>query len=80
VRPGDVLVCRTTEPTWTPLLGVVAAVVTEIGGVLSHAAIVARELGIPAVLGVAEATRQLPSGCPIEVDGSSGLVTEVREP
>ena len=52
VRPGDVLVCRFTEPAWTALFGVVAGVVTETGGVLSHAAIVAREHGIPAVLAV----------------------------
>ncbi|MFG2051490.1 PEP/pyruvate-binding domain-containing protein [Micromonospora sp. NPDC048935] len=74
VRPGDVLVCRTTDPAWTPLFGVVAAVVTETGGLLSHAAIVARELGLPAVLAVPDATTALPDGAPVEVDGSTGRV------
>ncbi|WP_369386609.1 PEP/pyruvate-binding domain-containing protein [Streptomyces sp. CG1] len=74
VRPGDVLVCRTTDPAWTPLFGVVAAVVTETGGLLSHAAIVAREQGIPAVLAVPDATTVLPDGAMVEVDGSTGRV------
>lgn len=74
VRPGDVLVCRTTDPAWTPLFGVVAAVVTETGGLLSHAAIVARELGLPAVLAVPDATTVLPDGATVEVDGNTGRV------
>ncbi|MEU8181176.1 PEP/pyruvate-binding domain-containing protein [Micromonospora sp. NPDC049044] len=74
VRPGDVLVCRTTDPAWTPLFGVVAAVVTEIGGLLSHAAIVAREQGLPAVLAVPGATTALTDGASVEVDGSTGRV------
>ena len=59
VRPGDVLICRETDPAWTPLFSVAAAVVTETGGVLSHAAIVAREVGIPAVLAVEGAMERL---------------------
>lgn len=74
VRAGDVLVCRTTDPAWTPLFGVVAAVVTETGGLLSHAAIVAREQGLPAVLAVADAMTVLPDGAPVEVDGSTGRI------
>ncbi|GIF03424.1 PEP/pyruvate-binding domain-containing protein [Actinoplanes siamensis] len=74
VRSGDVLVCRTTDPAWTPLFGVVSAVVTEVGGLLSHAAIVAREQGLPAVLAVPDATTALPDGAPVEVDGSTGRV------
>ncbi|MFY1690866.1 PEP/pyruvate-binding domain-containing protein [Plantactinospora sp. WMMB782] len=77
VRPGDVLVCRTTDPAWTPLFGVVAAVVTETGGVLSHAAIVAREQRLPAVLSVPGAMAALPDGATVEVDGSTGRVTSV---
>lgn len=53
VSPGDVLICPFTDPAWTPLLRIAAGVVTETGGVLSHAAIVARERRIPAVLGLA---------------------------
>lgn len=73
-RRGDVLVCRHTDPAWTPLLMVAAAVVTEVGGVLSHAAIVARELRIPAVLGVPGAMR-LRSESSVTVDGDRGTVT-----
>lgn len=73
VRRGDVLVCRFTDPAWTPLFSVVAGVVTEAGGLLSHAAIVAREHGIPAVLAVPGAT-SLPDGASAEVDGTAGEV------
>lgn len=74
VRPGDVLVCRETDPAWTPLFGVVAAVVTETGGLLSHAAIVARELGLPAVLGVPDAADALHDAATVTVDGEAGTV------
>lgn len=74
VRTGDILVCRTTDPAWTSLFSVVAAVVTETGGVLSHAAIVARELGIPAVLAVPNATTTLRDQSNLEVDGTNGTV------
>ncbi|MFE6967949.1 PEP/pyruvate-binding domain-containing protein [Isoptericola sp. NPDC057653] len=74
VRPGDVLVCCGTDPAWTPLFGVVAAVVTETGGLLSHAAIVARELRLPAVLGVAGATDALRDAGSLAVDGDAGTV------
>ena len=75
LRPGEVLVATITSPVWTPLFAVAAAVVTEIGGVLSHGAIVAREYGIPAVLGVADATRALSDGQVVTVDGAAGTVT-----
>lgn len=78
VQPGDILVCRTTDPGWTPLLGVVAAVVTETGGVLSHAAIVARELGIPAVLAVGNVMSALPQDCAVDVHGDNGWVAWMR--
>ncbi|WP_239070361.1 PEP-utilizing enzyme [Cellulomonas chitinilytica] len=74
LRRGDVLVCRSTDPAWTPLLTVASAVVTEVGGVLSHAAIVARELGIPAVLGVDGATVLFADGDRLVVDGTRGTV------
>ncbi|MEV6284706.1 PEP-utilizing enzyme [Kribbella sp. NPDC051770] len=75
VRRGDVLICRFTDPAWTPLFSVVAAVVTEVGGRLSHAAIVAREQHIPAVLGVAAATTELTDGERTTVDGTAGTVS-----
>lgn len=71
------LVCRATDPAWTPLFEVAAAVVTEVGGVLSHAAIVARELGLPAVLAVATATTALADGMMVSVDGTAGRVVPV---
>ncbi|GAB2957624.1 hypothetical protein GCM10027280_52890 [Micromonospora polyrhachis] len=75
VRPGDILVCPYTDPGWTPLLRIATGVVTETGGVLSHAAIVARELRIPAVLGIPNATRRIPNATTITVDGATGIVT-----
>ena len=77
VRPGDVLVCRETDPAWTPLFTVAAAVITETGGVLSHAAIVAREVGIPAVLGVEAATARLAADAVVHIDGDAGAITLV---
>lgn len=75
VRAGDILVCRYTDPAWTPLLRLVAGVVTETGGVLSHAAIVAREHGIPAVLGLSGAVGSIPDGATVTVDGTTGTVS-----
>ncbi|GAA3294782.1 hypothetical protein Dvina_29735 [Dactylosporangium vinaceum] len=74
LRRGDVLVCRTTDPAWTPLFRVAAAVVTETGGALSHAAIVAREYGIPAIAGVESAMHTLRDGADVEVDGTAGAI------
>lgn len=75
IQPGDVLVAPGTMPAWTPLFGSIAAVVTDAGGVLSHAAIVAREYGIPAVLGTQKATAVIRDGQTVEVDGDHGVVT-----
>jgi len=75
VLPGEILVAVTTMPAWTPLFGIAAAVVTETGGPLSHCAIVAREYGIPAVVGAHGATRAIATGQRITVDGGAGLVT-----
>lgn len=75
VHPGDILVCPFTDPAWTPLLRIAAGVVTETGGVLSHAAIVAREHAIPAVLGIPNATSRLHDDTVITIDGTIGTVT-----
>jgi phosphohistidine swiveling domain-containing protein len=75
MRPGDVLVAATTTPAWTPLFAMASAVVTDIGGPLSHGSIVAREYGIPAVMGTGVATRRIHGGQMIMVDGEAGLVT-----
>ena len=73
-KQGDVLVAQATSPIWTPLLGIAAAAVTEVGGPFAHAAIVAREFGIPLVDGATDATRVIMDGSTIVVDGSAGIV------
>jgi pyruvate,water dikinase len=75
MNTGDVVVASLTTPAWTPLFARASAVVTDIGGPLSHGSIVAREYGIPAVLGTGSATARIQSGQTITVDGNSGLVT-----
>jgi pyruvate,water dikinase len=80
LRPGEVLVAPSTDPAWTPLFLRASAVVMEVGGYLSHGAIVAREYGIPAVVNVAGAMSLLTDGQAIRVDGDTGKVTpETRE-
>ena len=74
MQPGDVLVASITTPAWTPLFAMASAIVTDVGGPLSHGSIVAREYGIPAVLGTGSATRRIRSGQTIIVDGSAGKV------
>lgn len=74
LRPGDVLVAGITTPAWTSLFARAAAVVTDIGGPLSHSSIVAREYGIPAVLGTAVGTRRIVDGQQVTVDGDAGKV------
>ena len=74
LQPGDVLVASITTPAWTTLFAMAAAVVTDIGGPLSHSSIVAREYGIPAVLGTNVATRRIPDGARVRVDGDTGTV------
>ncbi|MEV4357781.1 PEP-utilizing enzyme [Nonomuraea sp. NPDC049625] len=78
MRPGDVLVARITTPAWTSLFALASAVVTDVGGPLSHSSIVAREYGIPAVLGTGAATGRLADGRRVVVDGDAGTVTPVR--
>ncbi|GAG99782.1 unnamed protein product, partial [marine sediment metagenome] len=75
LQPGDILVASITTPAWTPLFAMASAVVTDIGGPLSHGSIVAREYGIPAILGTGSATKLVQSGQKIAVDGAAGTVT-----
>jgi phosphohistidine swiveling domain-containing protein len=74
LKPGEILVTSLTDISWTPLFPRLAAVVTDVGAPLSHAAIVARELGIPAVVGCGNATARLKTGDRVRVDGSRGVV------
>lgn len=73
-QPGEVLVCEMTLPTWTTLFSTIAAVVSDTGGVLSHCAIVAREHGIPCVVGTQVGTHMIENGMVLTVDGSRGTV------
>lgn len=75
LEPGDVLIAPITDPAWTPLFVPAAAVVVNVGAVVSHAVIVSRELGIPCVVSVLDATARIPDGALVTVDGSTGTVT-----
>ena len=74
VKKGDILVCQMTNPAWTPLFAMVGAIVTDAGGTVSHPAVMAREFGIPAVIGCSVGTTRIKSGDRLRVDGSSGVV------
>jgi phosphohistidine swiveling domain-containing protein len=74
LRAGDILVTRFTDPGWTPLFPLISGVITETGGILSHAAVIAREYGIPAVLAVRKATDNLADGQMVIIDGNKGEV------
>jgi pyruvate,water dikinase len=74
MEPGTILVCPTTTPAWTPLFAQARGLVTDIGGILAHGSIVAREFGIPAVMGTGNATQRIANGQQITVDGSAGTV------
>jgi pyruvate,water dikinase len=73
-EPGDILVTRFTDPSWTPLFVAVAGLVTEVGGLMTHGAVIAREYGLPAVVGVEGATRRIRDGQRIRVRGTEGFV------
>ena len=75
IREGEILVCSITSPAWAPIFSKIQAAVTDIGGVMSHAAIVCREYGLPAVVGTGRATSQISTGQRIRVDGKAGTVT-----
>ena len=74
LQPGDILVTQNTDPAWTPLFLVAGAVVVNVGAIASHASIVSRELGIPCVASVSDASLRIPDGSKITVDGSAGTV------
>ncbi|MBB5077760.1 phosphoenolpyruvate synthase [Nonomuraea endophytica] len=74
LEPGDILVAPYTDPGWTPLFAAVTGLVLEVGGMMTHGAVVARELGLPAVVGVDGATTAIPDGARIRVDGTLGTV------
>ena len=75
LQKGDILVCQVTNPTWAPVFNKISAAVSDIGGSMSHAAIVAREYGLPAVVGTGQATTRIRDGQRVRVDGGRGVVT-----
>ncbi|MFD2350392.1 PEP-utilizing enzyme [Nonomuraea ferruginea] len=75
LEPGEILVCPSTDPGWTPLFLTAGGLVMEMGGAMSHGAVVAREYGIPAVVGVPDATHRIASGAQVTVNGAAGTVT-----
>ena len=74
LEPGEILVCRFTDPSWAPLFSLADALVIDIGAAASHGAIVARELGVPCVIGTGDGTRRIRTGDRLRVDGSAGRV------
>jgi rifampicin phosphotransferase len=74
LNPGEILVARTTTPAWTPLFARAAGLITDLGGPLAHGSIVAREYGIPAVMGTGSATQRIQDGEIITIDGTTGRV------
>jgi pyruvate,water dikinase len=77
-QPGEVLIAPQTDPSWTPLFLVSAGVVVDVGAMNSHAMIVSRELGIPCAAGFGTATRRIPNGTLVEVDGAAGTVQVIE--
>jgi phosphohistidine swiveling domain-containing protein len=78
LEPGDILVAPYTDPSWTPLFMTAGGVVVNVGGQISHAVIVSRELGLPCVVSATDATTRIPDGATIEVDGNTGAVTVIE--
>jgi pyruvate,water dikinase len=75
IQQGEVLVCPVTAPSWAPVFPKITAAVSDIGGMMSHAAIIAREYGMPAVVGTGHATKRIKTGDRVRVDGDAGTVT-----
>ena len=75
LQPGEILVAPLTDPAWTPLFVPAGGVVVDVGALNSHAIIVSRELGIPCAVSVVDATKRIPNGALVELDGGAGTVT-----
>ena len=79
LAPGEILVCPATDPAWTPLFMSAGGLITEIGGMMTHGSVVAREYGIPAVVGVHQATTRLKDGQRIRLDGTAGKIVIIEQ-
>jgi pyruvate,water dikinase len=75
LEDGEILVAPSTSPSWAPVFGKIAAAVLDAGGIMSHAAIIAREYGLPAVVGTGRATKTIRTGDRLRVDADAGVVT-----
>ena len=75
LKEGDIMVCISTNPSWTPLFGIVSGIISETGGTLSHTAVVAREYNIPTILEVENSTELISDNDLIEVDADKGIIT-----
>ena len=75
LESGEILVCPGTDPAWTPLFLAAGGLITEVGGMMTHGSVVAREYGIPAVVGVDQATTRLKTGQQIRLDGTVGTIS-----
>ena len=80
LEPGEIMIAPITDPGWTPTFMAASGVIVDIGAPLSHAAIVSRELGIPCVVSAAHASRRIPDGSLVTVDGTTGKVTVLSHP
>jgi pyruvate,water dikinase len=78
LAPGEILVCPGTDPAWTPLFMAAGGLVTEVGGMMTHGSVVAREYGIPAVVGVHQATSRLKDGQRVRIDGTAGKIVVLK--
>jgi phosphoenolpyruvate synthase/pyruvate phosphate dikinase len=78
LAPGEILVCPGTDPAWTPLFMAAGGLVTEVGGMMTHGSVVAREYGIPAVVGVHQATSRLKDGQRVRIDGTAGKIVVLQ--
>jgi pyruvate,water dikinase len=79
LSPGEILVCPGTDPAWTPLFMAAGGLITEVGGMMTHGSVVAREYGIPAVVGVHQATTRLKNGQRIRIDGTTGKIVILED-
>jgi pyruvate,water dikinase len=79
VEQGDILVTHAIDPAWTPVFGIIGGVISEEGGILSHATVLGREYGLPVVIGASGAASKLKNGDWVEVNGTSGTVHRVTE-
>lgn len=79
-QPGDILIAPVADPAWTPLFLTAGGVILNVGGQISHATIVSRELGLPCVVSLEHATERIPDGAEVDLDGGTGTVRVVRLP